>query len=145
MWVKHVSNADVVKLIYNDRDPSLEDVCYFGIKLAPGEDLKMYLDIDIQDWPDDIPYNWQADESEHSFVTIHLELNKVSVNSSDLNYLLKDHGNFFHEFHCSIALDKDENGIGQLIIKDENKNPVLDLNFDTVALSEIFSYDIYED
>jgi len=26
MWVKHVSNADVVKLIYNDRDPSLEDV-----------------------------------------------------------------------------------------------------------------------
>ena len=60
MWVTLIENKDIIKALYGDFIPELNNVYLHEIKVINGEDIQCYLRFDINALPQKLPEKWVA-------------------------------------------------------------------------------------
>ncbi len=130
MWLENIENKQIIKSIYKNKIPNINQVCVKEFNISTSESLTVILKFDIKEMPDDIPYKWKENEVN----TIEVILSFINT---EIKYIYFNNINYKT---ISLNIDKLENGLKNITGKDNLGELIFELEANWVYIKNIIGY-----
>ena len=130
MWLENIENIEVIKGVYKDQLPNLDEIIVNSLNISTGENLDLIIVFDIENLPNNIPSKWK----EGKVNTIQIILNFISAEIKCIGLNNKNYRNL-----C-LDIVKLENGTKRIMGIDKTGKSAFEFNANWIYVKNISGY-----